>query len=71
MKSFGSSFAAEAGNRDSIGPHLLPVPSESETASLTFSASQDALEVMGVTHSLSESWIADLTDVTLVSEDTY
>ena len=40
-----------------------------------FLASQDALEVMRVTHSLShlltESWLADSTDVTLVSEDTY
>ena len=31
-----------------------------------FLASQDALEVMGVT----ESWLADLTDVTLASDDT-
>ena len=28
LKSFGSSFAAEAGNQESIGPRLLPVPSE-------------------------------------------
>ena len=32
-----------------------------------FLASQDALQVMGVTHWL----LADLTDVTLVSDDTY
>ena len=36
-----------------------------------FLASQDALEVMGVSESLSESSLADLTDVTLVSDDTY
>ena len=40
-----------------------------------FLATQDALEVMGVTESLteslSESWLADLTDVTLVSDDTF
>ena len=34
-----------------------------------FLASQDALEVIGVTHSLTYSSLADLTDVTLVSED--
>ena len=33
--------------------------------------SQDALEVMGVSHRVSESELADLTDVTLVSDDTY
>ena len=40
---------------------------------LTFLASQDALEVMRVTHSLSH-WVSvsiDFTDVTLVSDDTY
>ena len=36
-----------------------------------FLASQDALDVMGVTHSLTESLLTDLTDVTLVSDDTY
>ena len=39
---------------------------------ISFLASQDALEVMRVTHSLSE-WVIvsiDFTDVTLVSEDT-
>ena len=38
-----------------------------------FSASQDALEVMRVTHSLSHSLIVsiDFTDMTLVSDDTY
>ena len=41
-------------------------------AELVFLASQDALEVMGVTESLSHSLIVstDLTDVTLASEDT-
>ena len=34
-----------------------------------FFASQDAIEMMEVTHSVSVS--TDLTDVTLVSEDTY
>ena len=38
---------------------------------LHFLASQDALEVMLVTDSLTESWLADLTDVTLVSDDTF
>ena len=44
---------------------------------MCFLASQDALEVMRVTHSLTESlshWVSvsiDFTDVTLVSEDTY
>ena len=40
---------------------------------LLFLASQDALEVMRVTHSLSHSLIVsiDFTDVTLVSDDTY
>ena len=33
-----------------------------------FLASQDALELMS---SLTESWLADLTDVTLVSDDTF
>ena len=37
---------------------------------LPFLASKDAQEVMGVTHSVSESELADLTDATLVSEDT-
>ena len=38
-----------------------------------FLASQDALEVMGVTESLTHSLSVstDLTDVTLVSDDTY
>ena len=36
----------------------------------SFLASQDALEVMGVSDWLSESWLADLTDVTLASDDT-
>ena len=38
-----------------------------------FLASQDALEVMSVTDSLSDSVIVriDLTDVTLVSDDAY
>ena len=40
-----------------------------------FLASQDALEVIGVTYSLShwvtESCFSDFTDVTLVSEDLY
>ena len=36
-----------------------------------FLASQDAQEKMRVTESLSESCFADLTDVTLVSDDTY
>ena len=36
---------------------------------LPFLASKDA-QVMGVTHSVSESELADLTDATLVSEDT-
>ena len=34
-------------------------------------ASQDALEVMWVTDSVSHWWLADLTDVTLASDDTY
>ena len=42
---------------------------------LCFLTPQDALEVIGVSHSLSESlshsWLADLTDVTLVSDDTF
>ena len=50
-------------------------PKKERKGSTLFLASQDALEVMRVTHwvteSLSESWLADLTDVTLVSEDTY
>ena len=37
---------------------------------LPFLASKDVQEVMGVTHSVSESELADLTDATLVSEDT-
>ena len=32
LKSFGSSFAAEAGNQESIGPHLLPLASENENS---------------------------------------
>ena len=36
-----------------------------------FLASPDALEVIVVTHSLTYSWLADLTDVTLESDDTY
>ena len=38
-----------------------------------FLASQDALEVMGVSESVSQSLIVstDLTDVTLASDDTY
>ena len=35
-----------------------------------FLASQDALEVMGVSESVSHWTLADLTDVTLVSDDT-
>ena len=34
-------------------------------------ASQDALEVMGVTHSLTDWTLADLTDVTLANDDTF
>ena len=34
-------------------------------------ASQDTLEVIGVTESVSHSWVADLTAVTLVSDETY
>ena len=36
-----------------------------------FLASQDALEVMGVSEWLSHSWLANLTDVTPVTDDTY
>ena len=36
-----------------------------------FLASQDALEVMGVTESLSHRTLADLNDVTLASDDTF
>ena len=36
-----------------------------------FLASQDALEVMGVTEWVTDWWLADLTDVTLVSDDTF
>ena len=32
LKSFGSSFAAEAGNQESIGPHLLPLASENDNS---------------------------------------
>ena len=38
---------------------------------VNFLASQDALEVMRVTHWLTESCFSDSTDVTLVSDDTY
>ena len=38
---------------------------------IPYLASQDALEVMGVSESLSHSWLADLTDVTLASDDTF
>ena len=40
-------------------------------AFLSFLASQDAQEVMLVTESLTHSWLAELTDVTLVSDDTF
>ena len=36
----------------------------------SFLASQDALEVMRVTDWLTESWWSDLTDMTLVNDDT-
>ena len=48
-----------------LGPDFL----EGRSAPLIFLASQDALEVMRVTHWVSVS--VDFTDVTLVSEDTY
>ena len=38
---------------------------------VNFLASQDALEVMWVSQSVTHSWLADLTDVTLVSDDTF
>ena len=39
--------------------------------SLSFLVSQDAQEVMMVSHSVSQSWLDDFTDVTLVSEDAF
>ena len=38
---------------------------------MVFLASQSALEVMSVTHWVSQDTNRDFTDVTLVSEDTY
>ena len=53
--------------------YSIPFPGAEEDISSIFLASQDALEVMSVTDSLTDSVIVriDLTDVTLVSEDTF
>ena len=57
-------------NGTSTSPNLLqPLKRIKLLSNYLFLASQDALEVMGVTESLSVS--TDLTDVTLVSDDTF
>ena len=49
---------------------MSPKKEEEKKGPRLFLASQDALEVMLFTYFLPVSWLADLTDVTLVSDDT-
>ena len=49
---------------------ILISPGNMSEMTLSFLASQDALELMLFIDFLTDSWLADLTDVTLVSDDT-